>query len=105
MLLSVVIPLFNEAEGLPILLGTVRSVLEHTDCEYELVFVNDGSSDETFRILSEAAGKDRRFKALGFSRNFGDQAAMTAGLDVTSGAAVVVMDAGLRDPPEVLPPV
>lgn len=103
MLLSVVIPVFNEAEGLPILLGTVRSVLEHTDCEYELVFVNDGSSDETFRILTEAAAKDRRIKALGFSRNFGHQAAITAGLDFASGAAVVVMDADLQDPPELLP--
>ena len=103
MLLSVVIPVFNEAEGLPILLGTVRSVLEHTDCEYELVFVNDGSSDETFRVLTEAAAKDRRIKALGFSRNFGHQAAITAGLDFASGGAVVVMDADLQDPPELLP--
>lgn len=103
MLLSVVIPVFNEADILPTLLRTLRQVLADIDCDYELVFVNDGSADGTLDILREAAVSDPRVKVLGFGRNFGHQAAITAGLDFASGDAVVVMDADLQDPPEILP--
>jgi len=73
------------------------------DCNYEVIFVNDGSRDDTAPILLNAVTADRRIKVLGFSRNFGHQAAITAGLDYASGDAVVVMDADLQDPPEILP--
>ena len=103
MLLSVVIPVYNEAEALPILFRSLSEVLRGMDCNYELILVDDGSQDETSRILLKAAADDRRIKVLGFSRNFGHQAAITAGLDFASGDAVVVMDADLQDPPEILP--
>jgi polyisoprenyl-phosphate glycosyltransferase len=103
MLLSVVIPVYNEAEALPRLFEAIRPVLAAMECEHELVFVDDGSRDATRRLLAEAAAADLRIKVLGFSRNFGHQAAITAGLDFASGDVVVVMDADLQDPPELLP--
>ena len=104
MLLSVVIPLFNEEETLPLLLKRLWDALEHLEdgISKEILFINDGSSDATARILEEAGLKDARIKAIHFSRNFGHQAAVTAGLDIASGDAVVVMDADLQDPPELL---
>jgi glycosyltransferase involved in cell wall biosynthesis len=103
MLLSLVIPVFDEEEALPHLLGKLRPILEAMDCNYEIVFINDGSRDASGRMLAELAKADARLKVLGFSRNFGHQAAITAGLDFASGDAVVVMDADLQDPPELLP--
>jgi len=103
MLLSLVIPVFDEEEALPCLLAAIRPVLASIDCDHEIVFVDDGSRDGTRRLLAEAAGADPRVKVLGFSRNFGHQAAITAGLDYASGDAVVVMDADLQAPPELLP--
>src|SRR5208282_4344133 len=81
----------------------IRPVLESMDCDHEIIFIDDGSHDGTRRLLTEAATADPRVKVLGFSRNFGHQAAITAGLDFASGDAVVVMDADLQDPPELLP--
>lgn len=103
MLLSLVIPVFDEEEALPCLLQAIRPVLGSMDCDHEIVFIDDGSHDGTRRLLTEAATADPRIKVLGFSRNFGHQAAITAGLDFASGDAVVVMDADLQDPPELLP--
>ena len=103
MLLSIVIPVYNEAEALPMLFSALRGVLQKMDCDHELIFVNDGSKDRTLQILRNAADADRRVKVLKFSRNFGHQAALTAGLDFASGDAIVVMDADLQDPPEILP--
>jgi polyisoprenyl-phosphate glycosyltransferase len=102
MLLSIVIPVYNEAESLPALISLVRQVLAKMDCQYEFVFVNDGSEDDTLQILRQEAELDARIKVLVFSRNFGHQLAITAGLDVAAGDAVVVMDADLQDPPEIL---
>src|ERR1039458_9264632 len=103
MILSVVIPVYNEAEALPFLFSALRQTLQGIDCDYELIFVNDGSTDDTHQLLLKAAAADPRIKILGFSRNFGHQAAITAGLDFASGDAVVVMDADLQDPPDILP--
>jgi dolichol-phosphate mannosyltransferase len=103
MLLSLVIPVFNEEEALPRLLDALRPVLAGMDCDHEMIFVDDGSRDGTRRLLEAAALADDRVKLLGFSRNFGHQAAITAGLDFAAGDAVVVMDADLQDPPELLP--
>ncbi len=102
MLLSIVIPVYNEREVLPSLLSALRQVLGK-DQSYELIFVDDGSSDGTTEVLKRAAAEDSRIKALFFSRNFGHQVAITAGLDFASGDAVAVMDADLQDPPELLP--
>jgi polyisoprenyl-phosphate glycosyltransferase len=101
MLLSVVIPVFNEAEMLAMTIGRLREALSGLD--WEVIFVDDGSTDASMEIITEAAAKDRRIRAIGFSRNFGHQSAVTAGLDFADGDAVVVMDADLQDPPELLP--
>lgn len=102
-LLSIVIPVYNEAESLPILMERLGPVLDTLTCGCELVFVNDGSTDGTDRMLAELTGADRRVRVLSFTRNFGHQAAITAGLDFADGDAAVVMDADLQDPPELIP--
>jgi glycosyltransferase involved in cell wall biosynthesis len=101
MLLSVVIPVLNEAETIPLMLARLREILG--EVTWEVIFVDDGSTDETLTIIEDAALDDGRIKLLRFSRNFGHQAAVTAGLDFADGDAVVVMDADLQDPPELLP--
>src|SRR4051794_36285509 len=103
MLLSIVIPTYNEVDAFPALLSRVRSAVAQADQPYEIVFVDDGSVDGTVPLLEEAAEHDSRIKVLFFSRNFGHQAAITAGLDFAEGDAVAVMDADLQDPPELLP--
>jgi polyisoprenyl-phosphate glycosyltransferase len=102
MRLSIVIPIYNEAKTIPYLVSALRSVLEQLECEYEVVFVDDGSEDQSLSLLERAAQDDFRLKVFAFSRNFGHQAAITAGLDFAEGDAVAVMDADLQDPPEVL---
>jgi len=101
MLLSLVIPIYNEEEAFPLLLPALRQVLAGMTCDHEIIFVNDGSRDGSLALLEEAAA-DPSIKVLSFSRNFGHQAAITAGLDFASGDAIAVMDADLQDPPEVL---
>ncbi|MGC1782871.1 MAG: glycosyltransferase family 2 protein [Acidobacteriaceae bacterium] len=101
MFLSIVIPVLNEAQTVPLLLARLRDSLR--DVEWEAIFVDDGSTDATARLLEQAAFEDERVKLLRFSRNFGHQVAVTAGLDFAGGDAVVVMDADLQDPPELLP--
>src|SRR3954453_18494807 len=101
MLLSVVVPVYNEEDTLGLLLTRLRKAL--TGLNWEGIFVDDGSSDSSFEIIREASIEDKRIKAIVFSRNFGHQAAVTAGLDFADGDAVVVMDADLQDPPELLP--
>ena len=103
MLLSIVIPDFNEEAVLPSLLASLLPVLSSINYDYELVFVDDGSQDGTRQQLTAMAAANSHIKVLEFSRNFGHQAAITAGLDFASGDAVVVMDADLQDPPELLP--
>jgi glycosyltransferase involved in cell wall biosynthesis len=103
MLLSIIIPVYNEAESLPELMTRLRPVARVIDSDYELIFVNDGSTDATGTILEGMAAIDRRVKVLNFTRNFGHQAAVTAGLDFANGDAAAVMDADLQDPPELLP--
>jgi len=102
--LSVAIPLHNEESVLPELLQRLRAVLESVKGgPHEIVFVDDGSTDLTFQLLAEAAKKDERIVAVSLSRNFGHQAAITAGLDHVSGDAAVVMDGDLQDVPEIIP--
>jgi polyisoprenyl-phosphate glycosyltransferase len=99
---SIVIPIFNEEETLEELFGRLRSLLERLDGPAEVVLVDDGSTDSSYDHLTEAARSDPRLKVIQLSRNFGHQIAITAGLDISSGEAVAVMDADLQDPPEVI---
>lgn len=101
--LSAVLPIFNEETTIPELYRRLTCVLESAGESYELIFINDGSSDQSFRLLYELAVQDKRVKVVNFSRNFGHQVAITAGLDYSQGQAVIVMDADLQDPPEVIP--
>jgi dolichol-phosphate mannosyltransferase len=101
--LSVVIPVFNEAGNLPALYERLTGVLEQTGASYEIVFVDDGSRDRSLDILRALAADDRRVLAVELARNFGHQVAISAGLDHARGDGVIIMDADLQDPPEVLP--
>jgi glycosyltransferase involved in cell wall biosynthesis len=100
--LSVVVPVYNEAESLPLLLERLKQVLDGAVTSWELVCVDDGSRDGTLAVLRLLAAQDRRVSAVSFSRNFGKEIAIAAGLDHASGDAVVIMDADLQHPPETI---
>ncbi|MDR0293036.1 MAG: glycosyltransferase family 2 protein [Oscillospiraceae bacterium] len=100
---SVVVPLYNEREVIRESYRRLKEVMDGTGESYEIIFVDDGSRDETWPIAHELAEGDPRLRLLGFSRNFGHQTAITAGMDAAGGDAVVVIDADLQDPPEVIP--
>ena len=101
--LSLIIPCYNEQESLPIFYREASKVLGAMGCDYELVFVNDGSKDGTLSILKGLAGQDSHVFYLSFSRNFGKEAAMYAGFCNSHGDYVAVMDADMQDPPSLLP--
>ncbi len=101
-LLSVVLPVLNEADALPELLDLVIKSLDECRVEYEIVFVDDGSSDDSPQVLDRLAENNRRVRVIHLSRNFGHQAAIQAGLVHTRGDAVVLMDSDLQDSPEVI---
>jgi dolichol-phosphate mannosyltransferase len=101
-LLSVVIPVYNEQEALPFLRARLTKFVDGLPCRVEIVLVNDGSVDDTLGLLLEWANEDPRVKVFNLARNFGHQIAVTAGLDHAEGDAVVLMDADLQDPPEVI---
>jgi polyisoprenyl-phosphate glycosyltransferase len=100
--ISIVVPCYNEADVLPLLRKRLSNALQPLSLNWEAIFVDDGSSDATFEILSQMHREDSRFKVLSFSRNFGHQAAILAGLHATEGNMVAVIDADLQDPPEIL---
>lgn len=101
--LSAVVPVFNEEGSLGELHRRVTAVLETLNVDYELILVDDGSRDRTPEIIAELCASDSRVRAVHFSRNFGHQAALAAGLQHASGRAVIVLDADLQDPPELIP--
>lgn len=101
--ISLIIPCYNEQESLPVFFEEVTKVLTEMACTYELLFVDDGSSDRTLEILKEMAERDEHVRYLSFSRNFGKEGAMYAGFCNTAGRYVAVMDADLQDPPSLLP--
>ena len=101
--LSVVVPVYNEEESVPELYRRLTAALSGVVKSLEVVLVDDGSNDRTWEIIRDLAARDERVKGLSFSRNFGHQMAFTAGLDHADGDAVVIMDADLQDPPELLP--
>jgi len=100
---SVVIPVFNEEENLESLYHRLSRVLKTLFKDYEIIFVDDGSTDNSLKVIKKLRETDERIKIIIFSRNFGHQIAITAGIDYASGSAVIVMDADLQDPPEVIP--
>jgi glycosyltransferase involved in cell wall biosynthesis len=100
---SIVAPVFNEAETLPHFYERVIRVMEDIGEPFEIVLINDGSRDKTYSILQEIHEKDARVRVIDFSRNFGHQIAISAGLDYAQGDAVVVLDSDLQDPPEIIP--
>ncbi len=101
--LSVVVSVYNEEQALPMFYQKTKPILETLSWDYELLFINDGSGDGSARILQGFAAQDPKVKVVAFSRNFGHEAAMVAGIDYASGDAVVCMDADLQHPPECLP--
>ena len=98
---SLVIPIFNEEAVLPMLLRRIEVLLDELAEPAEVIFVDDGSRDTSGIVLAARARDDRRYRYIALSRNFGHQIAISAGMDAASGAAVIVMDADLQDPPEV----
>jgi len=100
--LTVVVPGLNEEENLPVLYAELIHVLGNREWKLDILFIDDGSTDGTLRVCRELNAKDPRFQYVSLSRNFGHQLALTAGLDLSQGRAVVTMDADLQDPPEVV---
>ena len=101
--ISIVTPVFNEEDCLSVFFDTVTGILEKTDCDFEIIAVNDGSSDNTENVIKSYCEKDKRIKGVTFSRNFGQMQAIFCGLERSSGDAVIVMDADLQDSPEIIP--
>ncbi len=100
---SLIFPVYNEEAVLPLLYRRVRQVIDQLEYEAEVILVNDGSWDTSLDMMEHFHSEDSRFKILDFSRNFGHQVAITAGIDFATGDAVILMDADLQDPPEILP--
>ena len=100
---SIVVPLYNEEEVVGEAYRRLKSVMDGIGEPYELIFVNDGSKDSTMDKARALAKQDSKMRIISFSRNFGHQVAITAGMDAARGQAVVVIDADLQDPPEVIP--
>ena len=100
--LSVITPVYNEANNIEALLTRLVPVLEHCAASFEIIFVDDGSTDDTLECLRAAHHADPRIRALSLSRNFGKEIAIAAGLDHARGAATVILDADLQDPPELI---
>ena len=101
--LSIVVPIYNEEENIPILHGRISEALADTRIAYELILVDDGSSDNSYPALKLLAAKDERVKVVRLRRNFGQTAAMAAGFDLASGRVVVPMDGDLQNDPLDIP--
>lgn len=101
--LSVVTPIFNEEETIPELVNRLTKAVERITKYYELIFVNDGSKDESLNLLKQYANNNPCIKYISFSRNFGHQIAVSAGIDFATGKTLVIIDGDLQDPPELIP--
>ena len=100
---SLVIPVYNEEANLQELNSEIKQVMSKLNESYEVIYINDGSRDRSLLVLRDLVKKDKNIKFLSFSRNFGHQAALTAGLDHAKGQAIISMDSDLQDPPQLLP--
>ena len=101
--ISIITPVYNEQESLPRFFGRVIPVMESVGLPFEIIAVSDGSKDGSEDMLREYCAKDPRVKAVFFSRNFGQQAALLCGFKNASGDAAICIDADLQDPPEIFP--
>lgn len=102
--ITIIVPSYNEEEALPYLYERLNSMMNNLNqYEFEVLFVNDGSKDKTLELIKEMRNKDSRISYVNFSRNFGKETAMIAGLDYATGDAVIFIDADLQDPPELIP--
>ncbi len=99
---SVIAPIYNELENLPLLYARVREVMQETGEDWELILVDDGSKDGSSDLMRKLSAKDERVRPVILARNFGHQIAVTAGMDYSRGDAVMIIDADLQDPPEVM---
>lgn len=99
---SIIVPMYNEEEVIATTFGRLKEVMDTTGETYELIFVNDGSKDSSVAIISELAKQHNEIVLIDFSRNFGHQVAITAGMDYAKGNAVIIIDADLQDPPEIM---
>lgn len=102
-LLSIVLPAFNEEANIPRTTAVLKQLLEQENIPFELVFVSDGSGDGTYAAIQKEAAADKRIRGAEFSRNFGKEAAIFAGLELAKGSCVIVMDCDLQHPPTVIP--
>lgn len=100
---SLIIPIYNEEETIPELYRRVSDVMDSLDDSVELILINDGSPDRSLKLMRELQERDARVCYISFARNFGHQAAVTAGLNFARGQVIVVLDADLQDPPELIP--
>ena len=103
MLLSIIVPCYNEGESIKYTYQEIKKVLNNIKIQHEIIFINDGSKDNTLQILKNIGQNDKSVKYISFSRNFGKEAGMLAGLECITGDCVVIMDADLQHPPELIP--
>ena len=103
MILSIIVPCYNEGESIKYTYQEIKKVLNNINIQHEIVFINDGSKDNTLQILKNIGQNDKSVKYISFSRNFGKEAGMLAGLEYITGDCVVIMDADLQHPPELIP--
>jgi len=101
--ISIVVPVYNEEENLYLLYGSLKNILSTCGRDYEIIFVDDGSTDDSLSILQKLSVDDSRIKLIEFSRNFGKEAAISAGLFFATGNGVILIDADLQHPPELIP--
>ncbi|MBX7226883.1 MAG: glycosyltransferase family 2 protein [Chitinophagales bacterium] len=101
--ISVIIPIYNEEGNIPLLYERLTAVVSDITDQYEFIFINDGSKDNSFQIIKSLSIKDKAIRYIDFSKNFGHQIAVSAGLDNCKGDCVVIIDADLQDPPELIP--
>ena len=101
--ISIVVPSYNEEEAIPLFYEEINKISNDMKNDFEFIFVNDGSKDKTIEVVKNLSKQDKRVKYIHFSRNFGKEAAMCAGLELATGDYVTIMDADLQDPPALLP--
>lgn len=101
--ISIIIPCYNEEDSIPLIYNELKKVSNNMKYDFEFIFVNDGSIDNSLSVLKKLSAKDKQVKYIHFSRNFGKEAAMYAGLSKSKGDYITIMDADLQDPPSLLP--
>lgn len=101
--ISIIVPCYNEEEAIPYFYDEINKISKKMKNDFEFIFVNDGSKDKTIEVIKNLSKKDKRVKYIHFSRNFGKEAAMYAGLELSVGDYVAIMDADLQDPPALIP--